>query len=48
LRILPEVVRKGNKKLDELFLALVNKIKIEDEEFLALKVEDSFLAGQPI
>ena len=42
LRILPESARKENKKLDEKFLALVNKVKILDEDFLTLKVEDPF------
>lgn len=42
VRILPEEARKGNKRLGELFLSLVNKIQIKDEDFLALKVEDPF------
>ena len=42
LRILPEEARRGNKKLDEMFLSLVNKIQIGDKDFLALKVEDPF------
>ncbi|SEA83601.1 hypothetical protein SAMN05216349_13421 [Oribacterium sp. KHPX15] len=42
LRILPESARKENKKLDEKLLALVNKVQILDEDFLALKVEDPF------
>ena len=28
--------------LDELFLSLISKIQIRDEDFLALKVEDPF------
>ena len=42
IKILPEGVREGNKKLDELFLSLINRVQIKDEEFLALKVEDPF------
>ena len=42
LAILPDVARTENKKLDEKLLALVNKIKIKDENFLAFKVEDPF------
>ncbi len=42
LSILPEGARQGNKRLGEQFLSLVNKIQIKDEDFLALKVEDSF------
>lgn len=42
LKILPERARDRNKKLDESFLALINKIKIKDEDFLALKIEDPF------
>lgn len=42
LRILPERAREENKKLDESFLSLITKIEIKDEDFLSLKVEDSF------
>lgn len=42
LSILPEGAKQGNKRLGEQFLSLVNKIQIKDEDFLALKVEDSF------
>lgn len=42
LRILPEGAREENKTLDELFLALISKIPINDEDFLALNVEDPF------
>ena len=31
-----------NKALDEKLLELVNKVKILDDEFLAIKVEDPF------
>jgi len=40
--LLPEEARAENKKLDEVFLALVNRIEITDPDFLALKVEDPF------
>lgn len=42
LKILPESGRKENKKLDEILLALINRVKILDEGFLSLKVEDPF------
>ncbi len=42
IRLLPEDERKVNKELDEVFLSLVNKIQILDEDFLNLKVEDPF------
>ena len=42
ISILPESARKSNKKLDEKLLELVNKVKIMDEDFLSLKVEDPF------
>ena len=42
LRILPAYAGTVNKKLDEKLLALVNRVKILDEEFLAIKVEDPF------
>ena len=37
-----ENAREENKKLDESFLSLVNKVQIKDESFLALKIEDPF------
>ncbi len=40
--IVPESSRTVNKALDEKLLELVNKVKILDEEFLAIKVEDPF------
>ena len=40
--ILPESDRKENKKLDEMFLSLINRVRILDEEFLSIKVEDPF------
>ena len=42
LRILPGSAQTENKKLDEKFLELVNRVRILDEEFLSLKVEDPF------
>lgn len=42
IRILPEQERTQNKHLDEIFLALVNNVKIEDGEFMSLTVEDPF------
>lgn len=40
--IVPECSRTVNKSLDEKLLELVNKVKILDEEFLNIKVEDPF------
>ncbi len=42
ITILPEKDRIVNKALDEKLLELVNKVKILDEEFMAIKVEDPF------
>lgn len=42
LRLCPEEARKENKKLDEVFLSLIHGIKIIDEDFLNLIVEDPF------
>ncbi len=42
LRMLPGGARESNKKLGELFLSLINKIQIKDQDFLSLKVEDPF------
>ncbi len=42
ISLLPESARTENKALDEALLALVNKVKIEDVDFLELKVEDPF------
>lgn len=42
MRLVPEAVRTENKKLDEKMLALVNRIQIKDEDFMALQVEDPF------
>ncbi len=42
IAILPQSARTVNKALDEKLLELVNKVKILDEEFLAIKVEDPF------
>lgn len=42
ITIVPTDDRAVNKKLDEKLLELVNKIRILDEEFLGIKVEDPF------
>lgn len=42
LQLCPISARKINKKLDEIFLALVHGIEITDRDFLNLKVEDPF------
>lgn len=42
IRILSEPERIQNKRLDEILLALVGSVRIEDREFLSLTVEDPF------
>lgn len=42
ISILPNIERRRNKKLDEIILALVGKVKITDSDFLELTVEDPF------
>ena len=42
IELVPEAARIENKTLDEKILALVNKVQLEDEDFLKLKVEDPF------
>lgn len=42
LSLVPESERVVNKKLDENMLALVNRVKIGDKDFMDLKVEDPF------
>ena len=42
ISILPEDFRSENKKLDEEFLSLINKVQISDEDFMRMKVEDPF------
>lgn len=42
LRLVPEEARTENKQLDEKMLAMVNRIQIKDEDFMALQVEDPF------
>lgn len=42
VRLVPEEARIENKRLDEKMLALINRIQINDEDFMALKVEDPF------
>lgn len=40
--LLPEKARAQNKRLDEMFFSLINCVRIEDKEFMALTAEDSF------
>lgn len=40
--IVPESVRVSSKELDEILLSLVNRVRILDEDFLSVKVEDPF------
>lgn len=42
IRLCPNMQRAINKKLDEVFLELIHKVKITDLDFLNLMVEDSF------
>lgn len=42
ISILPEMEREQNKRLDEIFLSIINRIKIVDKEFMSLIVEDPF------
>ena len=42
LSILPDSASEENKKLDEVLLSLVNRVRILDEDFLSIKVEDPF------
>lgn len=42
LKLCPISARRTNKKLDEIFLALIHGIEITDHDFLNLKVEDPF------
>lgn len=42
ISLCPEPERRENKRLDEIFLELIHKIKISDSDFLNLVVEDSF------
>lgn len=42
LKICPDSQLIENKKLDEVLLALIHRVSIEDKTFLNLKVEDSF------
>ena len=42
IRLVPNSLKNENKKLDEIFLSLVNKFNIEAEDFILLTVEDPF------
>lgn len=42
LNLCPISARRTNKKLDEIFLSLIYKVEITDDDFLNLKVEDPF------
>lgn len=42
MKLVPESARIENKMLDEKMLALINRIQIKDEDFMALQVEDPF------
>ena len=42
MKLVPEEARSENKNLDEKMLAMVNRILIKDEDFMALHVEDPF------
>ncbi len=42
LQLAPEYAREKNRRLDEVFLSLVNRIQIKDEDFLTMVVEDPF------
>lgn len=42
LKYCPQSERKINKKLDEIMLSLIHRIRIQDRDFLDLKVEDPF------
>lgn len=42
LKLCPISARETNKKMDEIFLALIHGMEITDNDFLKLKVEDPF------
>ena len=42
LKLCPISVRKISKKLDEVFLSMIHRMEVRDDDFLALKVEDPF------
>lgn len=42
LKLLPAEMRSENKKIDEIFLSLINHVKIVDKDFNSLKVDDPF------
>ncbi len=42
LKLCPISGRKMDKKQDEVFLSMIHKVEVRDDDFLSLKVEDSF------
>lgn len=42
LRLCPISARKVDKKLDEVFLSMIHRVEVGDNDFLSLKVEDPF------
>lgn len=42
LKLCPISVRRIDKKLDEVFLTMIHRMEVRDDDFLALKVEDPF------
>lgn len=42
LKLCPISARKINKRLDEVFLSMIHRVEVTDQDFLNLKVEDPF------
>lgn len=42
LKLCPISARKIDKKLDEVFLSMIHRMEVRDDDFLSLKVEDPF------
>ena len=42
LKLCPISARRTDKKLDEIFLSMIHRMEVRDDDFLALKVEDPF------
>lgn len=42
LKLCPISARKTDKKLDEVFLSMIHRMEVRDNDFLSLKVEDPF------